>query len=173
MKTIPRRFRAIIVTAICWAWLSPVLGHAEEKPEFRPALVGGTVVFFAGKEKPHLQIYANQDRAEIAQGNDFIAPQLLFGTENWDSVDAELAVARNHLKNGMVELAFHVDATGKVLHSSVVHEYPPGLNFGDAGLKAFAKARFIPGFRNGKPFECTFQLTEFYHPRLVFVPRYR
>jgi hypothetical protein len=42
----------------------------------------GTALFVVADGKPHLRIYANQNRDDIAKGNDFIAPQLIVGTTN-------------------------------------------------------------------------------------------
>ena len=150
------------------AEIVPAIAHHESVlVTFR-----GTVVFSANS-KPHLRIFANQERDEIANGNDFVAPQLLLDTVDWDLSNDELRVALHHQIKCVAELSLRVDASGKTVNVTVAREEPPKLNFGDAARKAFAKARFIPGFRNGKPVECSFHLTEFYHPYHYLVERWR
>ena len=38
----------------------------------------------------------------------------------------------------------------------VILEDPPGFGFGDHARKLYAKAKYIPGFRDGHPVDCTF-----------------
>ena len=59
--------------------------------QHKPARVffRGTVMFFA-RNQPHLRILANQDPQELARLSDFIAPQLILGTTNWDKSNKEL-----------------------------------------------------------------------------------
>jgi hypothetical protein len=117
----------------------------------------GTVVFVVADGKPHLRIYANQNRDDIATGNDFIAPQLIPETRKKISlVQNELEKARIYHQNGVVELSTTVDANGNQEDIGVVSEDPPGFNFGRAELELSAGAKYIPGFRNGRPVDCTF-----------------
>lgn len=120
----------------------------------------GTVMFFA-KSQPHLRVLANQDPQELARLSDFIAPQLIIGTTSWDKSNPEIEAARRLNKNGAVVLNLHVDAKGKLLSTKVISEDPPSFHFGSAISKAFEHAQFIPGFRDGKPVGCTFQMTEY------------
>jgi len=128
----------------------------------------GTVLFVVADGKPHLRIYANQNRDDIAKGNDFIAPQLIPGTRKKISlVQDELGKARISHQQGVVELATTVDANGNQKHIRVLSEDPPGFNFGRAELELSWGAKYIPGFRNGRPVECTF------NQYLWFFPVYR
>jgi TonB family protein len=120
----------------------------------------GTVMFFA-KATPHLRVFANQEPNELAHFADFIAPQLVFASDSWDSKTPLLDAARRLGKNGTVVLLIHVDDKGHMVDVKVASEDPPGFNFGAAMLKSFSSAQFIPAFRNGKPTGATFHLTKF------------
>jgi hypothetical protein len=92
-----------------------------------------------------------------SQGNDFIAPQLIPETRKKISlVQDELGKARIYHQQGVVELATTVDPNGNQKHIRVLSEDPPGFNFGRAELELSWGAKYIPGFRNGRPVECTF-----------------
>ena len=143
--------------------------HALRRARFIPAIAQhkparvffrGTVMFFA-RTQPHLRVLANQDPHELAGLSDFIAPQLIFGTTNWDKSNQQLEAAVRLNKNGAVVMSLHVDEKGKLLSTSVISEDPPSFHFGGAISKAFEHAQFIPGFRDGKPVDCTFQMTEY------------
>jgi hypothetical protein len=108
--------------------------------------------------KPHLRIYANQNHDDIVNGNDFIAPQLIPATRKKISlIQDELGKARIHRKQGVVELSTTVDANGNQKQIRVLSEDPPGFNFGHAELVMSSDAKYVPGFRNGRPVECTFK----------------
>ena len=148
--------------------LQKAILKALNEAEFIPAIAEhkttgvdfhGTVMFFAS-QKPSLRVFAHQDRGELAHFADFVAPQLIGGSTKWDANDPQLEAARRRRKEGAVVLSLHVSDRGKLLSSKVISEEPAGFNFGAALLKSFASARFIPGFRNGKPVECTFEVTE-------------
>ena len=143
--------------------------RALKRAHFIPAIANqkparvffrGTVMFFA-KSQPHLRVLSNQDPIELAHLSDFIAPQLILGSNTWDPKDPQLVAAKRLNKSGAVVLSLHVDANGKLLSTKVISEDPPSLNFGAMIKKAFATAQFIPGFRNGKAVDCTFQMTEY------------
>ncbi|PYK48450.1 MAG: hypothetical protein DME51_11435 [Verrucomicrobia bacterium] len=119
-------------------------------------LFHGTVLFFAADGKPHLHIYANQNPNDIAKGNDFVAPQLIAGTTKTPSQD-ELGKGRIYHENGVVKLAIAVDANGNQKSVRVLSEEPGGFNFGHATLIQLQGAKYIPGFRNGRPVDCTFE----------------
>lgn len=121
----------------------------------------GTVVFFVNDGKPRLRVYANQNHDDIKQGNDFIAPQVIPGTRNWPGAKYELEKARVYVQSGAVELSITVDASGKLRDMKVVSEDPAGFNFGHAVMKEFANAKYIPGFRNGRPVDSTFNYTHY------------
>ena len=125
----------------------------------------GTVLFVVAESKPHLRIYANQNHDDIAKGNDFIAPQLIPATINEVPLNDELAKGRIYrLKGGIVELAITVDANGNQKQIRVVSEDPPGFNFGKAEVELLWGAKYIPGFRNGRPVECTFNQFGWFRP---------
>ncbi len=143
--------------------------RALQRARFIPAIAQGkparvffrgTVMFFA-KSQPHVRILANQDPTELARLSDFIAPQLILGSTTWDAKDKLLEPARRLGKSGAVVLSLHVDAKGKLLSSRVISEDPAGFNFGVAVSKTFSSAQFIPGFRDGKPVDCHFEMTEY------------
>ncbi len=117
----------------------------------------GTVLFFMTDDKPHLRIYANQNRDDIEKGNDFIAPQMIAGTANNVALPKdELLKVRIYHQKGVVELAITVDANGNQKDIKLLSEDPVGFNFGDATLTLLSGAKYIPGFRNGHPVDCTF-----------------
>jgi hypothetical protein len=125
----------------------------------------GTVLFIVADGNPHLRMYANQNRDDIAKGNDFIAPQLIPETRKKISViQDELGKARIYRKSGVVELSTAVDANGNQKHIRVLSEDPPGFNFGRAELELSWGAKYIPGFRNGHPVECTFSQYVWFFP---------
>jgi len=125
----------------------------------------GTVLFVVTDGKPHLRIYANQNRDDIAKGNDFIAPQLIPETRKKISlVQDELGKARIYHEKGVVELVTTVDANGNQKHIRVLSEDPPGFNFGKAELELSWGAKYIPGFRNGGRVECTFNQYIWFFP---------
>jgi TonB family protein len=68
-----------------------------------------------------------------------------------------LVIVKNHGRAGRAILSITVDADGKMRDRRLVREEPAGLNIGAAAMKAYATAKFIPGFRNGKPVACTFE----------------
>ena len=117
----------------------------------------GTVLFVVADGKPHLRIYANQNRDDIEKGNDFIAPQLIAETiHGVGPAQSALEKARITRQKGVVELAITVDANGNQKDIKVLSEDPPGFNFGRASLTVLSGAKYIPGFRDGHPVACTF-----------------
>jgi hypothetical protein len=117
----------------------------------------GTVLFFVTDGKPHLRIYASQNREDIEKGNDFIAPQLVAGTTPDVALPQdELLKGRIYHQKGVVELAITVDANGNQKNVKLLSEDPVGFNFGHATLTLLSGAKYIPGFRNGQSVDCTF-----------------
>jgi hypothetical protein len=148
-------------------------GLAMLKSRFIPAIYNGertdvtfsgTVVFLVRDGKPHLHIYANQSRDDIKKGNDFIAPQLVPNTVDWAGSEYDLAAqkARVYHQKGAIGLSITVDANGNQKDLKVIVEAPPGFGLGTVARNAFAKAKWIPGFRNGHAVECTFDYTGFF-----------
>ncbi len=150
--------------------LAEAVKAALERAYFIPALYNqkptavyfaGAAMFYALNGRPQLHVYANQNAEDLRQGKDFIAPQLIAGSDDWESAKPELEKARLHQRNGAAVLAISVDSTGKVTKMKVASEDPPNYNFGRAALKEYASAHYIPGFRNGQPVACTFDYTSY------------
>jgi hypothetical protein len=112
--------------------------------------------------KPHLRIYANHSRDDIEKGNDFIAPQVVANTPDWvrSRFDLVAQKARVYGQNGLVHLSISVDANGHQRSIKIISEAPPGFGFADNIRNMYAKAKWIPGFRNGHPVDCTFDYPE-------------
>jgi hypothetical protein len=128
-------------------------------------LLLGTVLFVVADGKPHLRMYANQNHDDIAKGNDFIAPQLIPETRKKISlIQDELGKARIYRQHGVIELSTTVDVNGNQKHIRVLSEAPPGFNFGKAELELSWGAKYVPGFRNGRPVECTFNQYVWFFP---------
>lgn len=106
-----------------------------EQCRFMPALNNGqpiavqffgTAMFYVGDGKPHLRVFANQSLDDLKQQKDFVAPQLILGTEDWDSVRQMLEGPRTLLENGSAEVAIDVDTAGSVKGMRLISEHPPG-----------------------------------------------
>ena len=127
------------------------------------AIYYGTVTFRLVNGKPRLRIFSNQEAAELEKEHDFIGPQPFFGDGSGFTGFhyPEMESGRVQV-DGKVELKMKVDATGNLQEINVVSEDPSLLGFGDAALKDFRDAKFIPAFRDGKPVECEVTLPVFY-----------
>ena len=127
------------------------------------AIYYGTVTFRIVNGKPRLRIFSNQEPGELENEHDFIGPQPFFGDGsrftgfNYPEMESGRVPV-----DGKVQLKMKIDATGNLQEISVVSEEPPLLGFGDAALKDFKDAKFIPAFRAGKPVECEVTLPVFY-----------
>ena len=97
----------------------------------------------------------------LAHFEDFLALQVIIGTAGWISKDERLRPAVRKNKSGGVIFDLHVDASGKFLSIKVLSEDPPGYNFAAVEKDALSSAKFIPGFRNDKAVDCTFQMTRY------------
>ncbi|MGI8890849.1 MAG: hypothetical protein ACR2G0_08735 [Chthoniobacterales bacterium] len=139
----------------------PALAHGKAVDVF----FRGAVVFAVRGGRPQLQIFANQAPAELARGSDYIQPQLIMGTDDWDDAQPYLEVVRRHWRHGIAVVSLAVDARGKRGESHLVKEEPKGLNLGAAVLKIFSTARFIPAFRNGKPVATIFEMSDVIYGR--------
>src|SRR5438093_73603 len=141
-------------------------------PRFIPAIYNhqpvdaiyyGTVTFRVVNGKPRLRIFSNQEGDELEKEHDFIGPQPFFGNGSGFTGFHYPQMENTRLEvDGMVELKMKIDATGNLQEINVVSEKPPLLGFGDAALKDFKDAKFIPAFRDGKPVECEVTLPVFY-----------
>jgi hypothetical protein len=163
--------------------LKKVVGDSLWACRFIPAIYNGqradvgfigTVVFSVAGGKPHLRIYANENHDDIAKGNDFIAPQFLPSTlDQKAGSDPMLGKATVSRKKGAIQLSITVDASGNQKDLKVILEDPPGFGFGMLAKNTYAKAKWIPGFRNGHPVECTFDYPEWFvfGPPRTYLPR--
>jgi hypothetical protein len=117
-----------------------------------------TIIFVVRDGKPHLHIYANQNHGDLIRGNDFIAPQLVTNTPGWRAAqnDPYAAKLRMYHEVGTVELSVTVDANGNTRDLKVISENPPDFSLGTLTKHYLATAKFVPGFRNGHPVDCTF-----------------
>jgi hypothetical protein len=147
--------------------LKEEVGRAILRSHFIPAIyngartevvVTGTVVLIMADGKPHLRIYMNVNHDDVAKGNDFVAPQLVENSPDWGAIrynPADYKAAVNG-KNVWVVLSVTADANGNQKDLKVSAEEPPGFGVGAAAKDVFKIARWIPGYRNGRPVECTF-----------------
>ncbi len=161
--------------SVSWIWchagpnakaLKAEVEKELRRASFVPALIDGkrvgvafhgTVIFTVRDGRPYLRVFANQDQNKLARQSDYIQPQRLLDSEDWDGVEDMLEVVKMHAKAGRAVLSITVDADGKMRERHLVREDPKGLNIGAAAMKAYATAKFLPGFRNGKPVACTFE----------------
>lgn len=127
------------------------------------AIYYGTVTFRVVNGKPRLRIFSNQEASELEKEHDFIGPQPFFGNgSGFTGLHYPQLESGRVQVDGKVELKMKIDATGNVQEMNVASEEPPLLGFGDAALKDFKDAKFIPAFRDGKPVECEVTLPVFY-----------
>jgi Gram-negative bacterial TonB protein C-terminal len=124
-----------------------------------PTDLYGTVIYRVIDGRPRLRIFLNQERSELAQENDFIAPQPVTRPGMYP------LGSLFHGGDGTVVLRLSVDATGKRKSVSVESETPPGHDFGKGILPIFNEYNFIPGYRNGKPVDSTTTLTVYFKSR--------
>lgn len=117
----------------------------------------GTVVFVLADGKPHLRIYMNQNHEDLAKGNDFIAPQLVASSVDSKGSQYEWSRYKYAGVGWTTQLSVSVDANGNQKDLEVTSEDPPGFGVAAMVRNAYAKAKWIPGFRNGHPVECTFE----------------
>ena len=119
------------------------------------------VVFQVVDDKPRLRIFANQEASELRTENDFVGPQpCLGGDSKFEGLNYPTNLPVQ--VSGMVQLLLKIDAAGNLQEKKVMKEDPPLLGFGDAAMADFAKAKFIPAFRNGQPAACQVVLPVYY-----------
>ncbi len=127
------------------------------------AIYYGTATFRIVNGKPRLRIFSNQEAGELEKQHDFIGAEPFFGDRSGFTGFHYPPMESGRLQvDGKAELKIKVDATGNLQETNVVSEEPPLLGFGDAALKDFGDAKFIPAFRDGKPVECEVTLPVFY-----------
>jgi len=124
----------------------------------RDAVVAGTIIYRVVNGKPHLRIYLNQEAEHLKQGDDFIAPQVVF-------VDDGKYKPFEFPNQGIgysttVVLKLNLNATGKLTGSKLIFETPPGKGFGAKIMERIGNQTFLPGYLHGKPVasSTTFQL---------------
>lgn len=100
----------------------------------------------------------NVNHDDVAKGNDFIAPQLVENSPDWRAIHFNVAAYKAvvNAKNVWVVFSVTADANGNQKDLKVSAEEPPGFGVGTAGKDMFKTARWIPGYRNGRPVESTF-----------------
>lgn len=135
----------------------PALAHGKPVGVF----FRGSVVFMVRDGRPRLQVFANQDRNELARGSDYIQPQMILGTDDWDEAKEYLGVLTHHWKTGIAVVSITVDEEGKRKAMHLVREDPKGLNLGAAALKTMSTAEFIPAFRDGRVVAATFEMFDY------------
>lgn len=130
------------------------------------AIYYGTATFAVVDGKPRLRIFSNQEASELEEENDFVGPQPFFGEESkFEGLHYPSKTDAPVLVNGVAELRMRVEDDGILTAIMVLGEQPPFLGFGDAALRDFAKARFIPAFRDGRPTACEVTLPVYYRPK--------
>ncbi|MFL6539129.1 MAG: energy transducer TonB [Chthoniobacterales bacterium] len=126
------------------------------------AILYGTVVFDA-EDTPHLKVLLNQDAEEIKAGSDFIGPQPVIGGDS-QFTGLNLPEALPVAIEGVVDVELDVNAEGRMLRLAVVNQDPPLLGFGEAVLKDFKGAKFVPAFRDGDATESRSVMSICYKP---------
>ena len=127
-------------------------------------LLYGTAIYSMVEGKPRLRIFLNQDLREFGQMTDFIGPQPVFGG---DSAFEGLRPPETESPiplTAVVDLGLKVSRDGKLLDLRVLKEEPPLLGYGEAAMKNFRDAKFIPAFRDGDPAESDTVLPICYKP---------
>ena len=135
-----------------------------DQAQFEPAIykgakvgvyLSGTANFFVRDGKPHLRIFLNQEEDALLNGKDFVAPQLAFPAGN-PTYKGIFYPPDAPYQGGVAAVELQVNGEGDVQGSRVVYENPPNKGFGAYVAGPILKAKFIPGFRNGKPVPCKF-----------------
>ena len=135
----------------------PALAHGKPVDVF----FRGSVVFVVRAGRPLLQVFATQDRNELARASDYVEPQMIMGTDDWEEAREYLGVLTHHWKKGVAVVAITVDAQGKRQGMRLVREDPKGLNLGAAALKTLSTAEFIPAYRDGHVVATTFEMFDY------------
>jgi hypothetical protein len=127
------------------------------------AVFFGTVSFRTKDGKARLRIFSNQETEDLHAENDFVAPQLIIGADSsftgWHYPSSKTAPVE---VDGAVSAAVDVDENGILNHITIMAEDPPYLGFGPQVSGDLQGARFIPGFRGGKPVASKSTLTVFF-----------
>ena len=126
----------------------------------------GTAMFFAADGKPHLRVYANQEKSDLESGKDFIAPQPIYlPTHKYEPyIPYPHGSWATEEHPGVVELEIAVDGAGQLKSARVTNEDPKGQGYGEHALKLAHNVTFMPAFRDGRAVESTT------HPTLLYIP---
>jgi hypothetical protein len=141
--------------------------------KFIPAVYGhhntfawfyGTVTFSVIDGKPRLRVYANQEKSQLAEGADFIAPQSIYiATHTYDPNPRMREAFGSWSKEdvpGTVDLEITVPASGGQLKDMhLVKENPSGKGYGDYALRVLKEFTWLPAYKNGRPVEMSTHLT--------------
>src|SRR6266568_7675773 len=111
--------------------------------EYKPVevLFYGTAFFSVVDGKPRLQIFANQEAAELKAANDFIGPQPVIGADSKFTGLHYPGERMPVLVKGLVRLALKVDVAGNVQELRAVSEEPPLLGLSRAAISDFDHAK--------------------------------
>ncbi|MGI8437903.1 MAG: energy transducer TonB [Chthoniobacterales bacterium] len=161
-------YRALPDTEALEAELNKALKGVKFTPpiyNYQPAhvLLFATVNFSA-VNRPHLQIFLNQDPKELKNANDFISPQPVIGA---DSGFQGLKPPKDGSPvplTAVVDLELKVNKDGSMKSVEVLNEDPPLLNYGKAAMENFKNAKFIPAFRAGEAIDSDVALPVSYQP---------
>jgi hypothetical protein len=125
----------------------------------------GTAVFWVADGKPHLRVYANQEKSELAQASDFVTPQSIFIPGHYyDPAKFPHASWQSDELPGTVEFLMTIDHSGVLKDVHLLAENPPGKGYGESALKDLHTFTWTPAFRNGRPVDSTTHLTYVFRP---------
>ena len=123
----------------------------------------GTVTFSVIDGKPHLRVYANQEKSELAQGSDFISPQSIYVSGHvYNSVPRRKYAFGSWATEdvpGTVEFELTVATNGQMKEIHIVQENPPGKGYGQHALDDMKETTWLPAYKNGRPAEMPTHLT--------------
>jgi hypothetical protein len=130
------------------------------------ALFCGTVTFSVLNGKPHLRAYASQEKSELAEGTDFIAPQVISIPErNYDPAKYPEGSWWSEETVGSVEIELTVDATGQLKDVRAINEKECGKRFAEFAVYNVKGGTYLPAYRNGRPVASTTHFTYVFFPR--------
>ena len=125
----------------------------------------GTVTFAVLEGKPHLRVYATQEKSELADGHDFISPQSIYITKHiYDHISYPAGSWDTEQRPATVEVELSVDAKGQIKDVRALGGNSADQKFADTALKRIRNCTFLPAFRNGRPVDSTVHYT------FVFIP---
>ena len=123
----------------------------------------GTVTFSVVNGKPHLRVYANQEKSELAQGSDFISPQSIYiATHTYDPRPRMINPFGSWSTEdipGTVDFELTVTTAGQLKEIHILKEDPPGKGYGQHALADMKEFTWLPAYKNGHPVEMPTHLT--------------